>query len=71
MPSIEPVKQQIEKLVSFRDSADIPAFNRNLRNVMLEYTASKKYYDFDRGDFLIDMVKLFDLLDVLEIVNKP
>ena len=66
MSTAAPTERQIEQLITFRDSTDIPAFNRNLRNMLLEYTASKKSYDFDRGDFIIDTIKLFGLLDALE-----
>ena len=57
---------QIEKLIVFRDGTDVPVLNRNLRNVLLQYVAEQRYYDFDRGDFIIEMVKLFDLLDALQ-----
>ena len=70
MPTLEPpTAKQIEQLIAFRDSANLPTFNHTLRDFVMEHASSKKYYDFDRGEFITDMVRLFRLLDSLETMK--
>lgn len=70
MPKNEFTKEQIDKLVLFADNTNIRAFNRALRNLLLECMADKNNCYCNREDFISDMINLFRLLDALETSNK-
>ena len=70
MCKIEPTTRQTEKFTLFMRTTNVPGLNRNLRTVVIEYMASKNSYDFDRQDFALDVVNLFELLDELEVMKE-